>query len=174
MNILFWIYIIFASIICLSTIVFSTVDFVIYLRGGKKKNEQTSPIDVNEVTPTEQMPTEATAKESVAETLEENVPIPEIVITNIVIDESTSSVEVVDVVWNERRAKNRVYRYSPNGFQVGKGDIILVPTRVGQNATEITRKATVAGEVYTIDPAELKFKLKPILRVMHKADKPVE
>ena len=39
------------------------------------------------------------------------------------------AIEVVGVVWPERRKNNKVYRYDPNGEQFSEGDMVLVPTR---------------------------------------------
>ncbi len=107
--------------------------------------------------------------EEVEEIIKEEALIPETVTTDIVVEQDTASVEVIDIVWDEHIGKNKTYRYAPNGFEVGKGDIVLVPTFSSQKHGEIARKATVHSDIYKIDPAELKYHLKPVLRVMQKA-----
>ncbi len=96
--------------------------------------------------------------------------VPEAIVTSATIERNTNMVEVVDVVWEEHNGKNKSYRYAPNGLEVGKGDVVLVPTFVSEKHGEIVRKATVGSDIYLVDPAELKFKLKPILQVVEKAE----
>ncbi len=98
--------------------------------------------------------------------IEENEIIPETVITEIVIEETSNDVEVVDVQWAEHKGTDKAYRYSPNGIDVKIGDTVLVPTFDAHKNGEIARKATVFGDVYHIDPKELHYHLKPILRII--------
>ncbi|MBO5212714.1 MAG: hypothetical protein J6B60_04150 [Clostridia bacterium] len=75
-------------------------------------------------------------------------------------------VEVIGVVWPERKNKNKIYRYDPNGEILENGDIVLVPTKdVAQNK-EVVRKATVAHANHKIDPNNLKHPLKKIIGVV--------
>ncbi len=159
MNILFCIFLILASLVCLATLTWVTRDIVLDVIERKKKPTET-PTAVAE---------EETAEETLSETLEENALIPETIVTSIIVEQDTAVVDVVDIVWEEHIGKNKTYRYAPNEFEIGKGDIVLVPTFSSSKHGEIARKATVGSDVYTIDPAELQFKLKPVLRVMQKA-----
>lgn len=100
--------------------------------------------------------------------LEENAPIPESVATSIFINEATTDVEVVDIVWKEHIGKNKSYRYAPNGLQIGKGDTVLVPTYVESKQCEVARKAIVNSEIYKVNPIVLNYKLKPVLQLVQK------
>ncbi len=159
MNILFCIFLVLASLVCLATLTWVIRDIILDALERKKKPSEVSAAE------------EADEAEEViaAETLEENAMIPETVITDIIVEQDITSVEVVDIVWEEHIGKNKTYRYAPNGFEVGKGDTVLVPTLVAERHGEIARKATVHSDAYNIDPAELQYHLKPILRVMQKA-----
>ncbi len=164
MVVLFCIFLVLASLECLVTLTWVTREIVIDVIERKKGAEQTPPEAVEE-----EAVEEEAVEEAVIEALEEDALIPETVVTDIVVEQDTTSVEVVDIVWDEHIGKNKTYRYAPNGHEVGKGDIVLVPTFSSQKHGEIARKATVHSDVYKIDPAELKYHLKPILRVMQKA-----
>lgn len=164
MNILFCIFLILASLVCLATLTWVTRDIVLDVIERKKKSTEIPTAAAEE----------ETAEETFAETLEEDALIPETIVTNIVVEQDTTVVEVVDIVWEEHIGKNKTYRYVPNGFEIGKGDIVLVPTFSSSKHGEIARKATVGSDVYKINPAELQFKLKPVLRVMQKATQSAE
>ncbi len=158
MNILFCIFLVLASLVCLATLTWVIRDIILDVL-ERKKNPSEVPA-AEEADEAEEI--------IVAETLEENAVIPETVITDIIVEQDTTSVEVVDIVWEEHIGKNKTYRYAPNGHAVGKGDIVLVPTFSSQKHGEIARKATVHSDIYKIDPAELQYHLKPVLRVMQK------
>ncbi len=159
MNILFCIFLVLASLVCLATLTWVIRDIILDVLERKKKPSEVPPAEK----------ADEAEEVIVAETLEENAMIPETVITDIIVEQDTTSVEVVDIVWEEHIGKNKTYRYAPNGHEVGKGDIVLVPTLVAEKHGEIARKATVHSDAYKIDPAELQYHLKPILRVMQKA-----
>ena len=80
--------------------------------------------------------------------------------------EETPGVEVVGVVWPERRKKNKVYRYDPNGEQLAEGDMVLVPTRDVARDREVIRKAAIAHGNHKIDPALHPHPLKKIIGVI--------
>ena len=75
-------------------------------------------------------------------------------------------VEVVGVVWPERRKNNKVYRYDPNGEKLSEGDMVLVPTRDAARDREVIRKAAIAHANHSIDPATHPHALKKIIGVI--------
>ncbi len=153
---------ILASLMCLVTLVWVIRDIILDILDRRKESQE----DEGEE---EEVPTEAETTEAAVEALKEDDMIPEIVVTTIVVEKDASQVEVVDVIWAEDIGKNKTYRYSPNGVEVSKGDIVLVPTFSSQKHGEIARKATVGSDIYKIDPAEIQFKLKPVLKIIQKA-----
>lgn len=80
--------------------------------------------------------------------------------------EEAPGVEVVGVVWPERRKKNKVYRYDPNGEQLAEGDMVLVPTRDAARDREVIRKAAIAHANHIIDPETHPHALKKIIGVI--------
>lgn len=80
--------------------------------------------------------------------------------------EEAPGMEVVGVVWPERRKKNKVYRYDPNGEKLSEGDMVLVPTRDAAKDREVIRKAAIAHANHKIDPALHPYPLKKIIGVI--------
>lgn len=80
--------------------------------------------------------------------------------------EEDPGIEVVGVVWPERRKKNKVYRYDPNGESLNEGDMVLVPTRDEARDREVIRKAAIAHANHRIDPATHPHVLKKIIGVI--------
>ena len=80
--------------------------------------------------------------------------------------EEAPGVEVVGVVWPERRKNNKVYRYDPNGENLNEGDMVLVPTRDAARDREVIRKAAIAHANHTIDPETHPHALKKIIGVI--------
>ena len=80
--------------------------------------------------------------------------------------EEAPGVEVVGVVWPERRKNNKVYRYDPNGEQLTEGDMVLVPTRDAARDREVIRKAAITHGNHIIDPALHPHALKKIIGVI--------
>ena len=80
--------------------------------------------------------------------------------------EEEPGVEVVGVVWPERRKKNKVYKYDPNGEKLNEGDMVLVPTRDAARDKEVIRKAAIAHGNYRIDPASHPYTIKKIIGVI--------
>ena len=80
-------------------------------------------------------------------------------------DDEQEGVEVIGVVWPERPHHNKVYRYDPNGEQINKGDIVLVPTRDVHGNKEVIRKATVEHGNHKVSEEHLKSPLKKIIGV---------
>ena len=80
--------------------------------------------------------------------------------------EETPGIEVVGVVWPERRKKNKVYRYDPSGETLHEGDMVLVPTRDAARDREVIRKAAVATGNHVIDPESHPHALKKIIGVI--------
>lgn len=80
--------------------------------------------------------------------------------------EEEPGVEVVGVVWPERRKNNKVYKYDPNGETLNEGDMVLVPTRDAARDREVIRKAAIAHGNYRIDPASHPHTIKKIIGVI--------
>jgi hypothetical protein len=75
-------------------------------------------------------------------------------------------VEVIGIVWPERKHRNKVYRYDPNGEQLSEGDIVLVPTHDYHKNKEVVRKAAVAHANHRVDPEHIKHPLKKIIGIL--------
>ena len=75
-------------------------------------------------------------------------------------------IEVVGVVWPEKKNNNKVYRYDPNGEILNEGDIILVPTRDHAKGRDVIRKAAVTHGNHRVDPEHIKYPLKKIIAVI--------
>ncbi len=106
-------------------------------------------------------------EEVVAEAMAE--PDPELEEINYIEDddeELEEGVEVIGVVWPEKSRNNKVYRYDPDGEQLEKGDLVLVPTRDVHKNREVIRKAAVAHENHRIDPALHPHTIKKIIGVI--------
>lgn len=80
--------------------------------------------------------------------------------------EEKPGVEVIGVVWPERKDKNKIYKYDPNGEKINEGDIVLVPTRDVTKGRDVVRKAAVARGNYKVDPETIKHPLKKIIGVV--------
>jgi hypothetical protein len=137
-----------------------------------------------EETPVEEAPVEETPIEETiilsndvsTEEIVEALAQPDIVLSEIEyvedndaefeVAEDEPGVEVIGVVWPERAHKNKVYRYDPNGEELQKGDIVLVPTRDAARDRNVIRKAAVAHENHRVDPEHIKHPLKKIIGVI--------
>ncbi len=75
-----------------------------------------------------------------------------------------NTVEAIDIKWED---DNRTYRYDPNGETVDEGDVVLVPTNIG-NVGEVEREAEVARGNYRIPADEVKTPLKKIIAVVRR------
>ncbi len=108
-------------------------------------------------------------QEAVAEALAAPVVVlEEIKYDDLVETEMEGGVEVISVVWPERKDHNKLYRYSPNGETLQPGDIVLVPTRDVMRERDVIRKAAVVRGNHRVDPETLHHKLKKIIgRVKH-------
>lgn len=78
-------------------------------------------------------------------------------------------VEVVGVVWPEKKKQNKIYRYDPNGEILNEGDVVLVPTWNNAKQKEVIRKATVAHGNHRVDPEHIKHPLKKIIAVIKRS-----
>ena len=77
-----------------------------------------------------------------------------------------SGIEVIGVVWPERKKSNKVYRYDPNGEILEEGDLVLVPTRDVSTGKDVIRKVAVAHGNHFVDPEHIKHPLKKIIAVI--------
>jgi hypothetical protein len=75
-------------------------------------------------------------------------------------------VEVIGVVWPERRKRNHVYNYDPNGEILTEGDVVLVPTHDSARNRDVIRKAAVAHGNHKTNPDKLTHPLKKIIGVV--------
>ncbi len=80
--------------------------------------------------------------------------------------EDAPGMEVVGVVWPEKKKNNKVYRYDPNGETLAEGDMVLVPTRDAARDRDVIRKAAVAHGNHMIDPAAHPHAIKKIIGVI--------
>lgn len=75
-------------------------------------------------------------------------------------------IEVIGVAWPESMAKNKIYKYDPNGEVLNRGDVVLVPTFDSHRGVEVLRTATVINGNYYIESTPLGKELKKIVRVV--------
>ena len=75
-------------------------------------------------------------------------------------------IEVIDVAWSESMAKNKIYRYDPNGEILQRGDTVMVPTFDKHRNGEILRTATVINGNYRTQDFPADRVLKKIVRVV--------
>ena len=85
--------------------------------------------------------------------------------TNFVPTPETPGLEVIGIVWPEKKKNNKIYRYDPNGEIVSVGDIVLVPTFDAIHGKEMVRKGVVAKGNYREDPNRLPSILKKIIGI---------
>ena len=110
-------------------------------------------------------------EEIAQEELDEVLETPDIVLEEIDYiedddEELDEGMEVIGVVWPEKKTNNKVYRYAPNGEILEKGDIVLVPTMDHARNREVVRKAAVAHGNHRIDPSHHPYPLKKIIGVL--------
>ncbi len=79
-------------------------------------------------------------------------------------EDDMDTVEAIDIRWED---DDRTYRYDPNGEVVDEGDIVIVPTTIG-NIGEVEREAEVARGNYRIPADEIKTPLKKIIAVVRR------
>jgi hypothetical protein len=112
--------------------------------------------------------------------IEEAMAAPAVVLADIDYDKNDlgaivvgvgDGVEVVGVVWPEKRRRHKVYKYDPNGESLKEGDIVLVPSRDVAKNRDIIRKATVVYENYHIESDKLNKPLKKIIAVVKNTSK---
>ena len=72
------------------------------------------------------------------------------------------------MAWPESMAKNRTYRYDPNGVVVARGDMVLVPTFDKHRRREVLRTATVINGNYRTESLPEGLVLKKVVRVVDK------
>ena len=75
-------------------------------------------------------------------------------------------VEIIEVAWPESMAKNKIYRYDPNGVVVARGDTVLVPTFDKPRRREVLRTATVINGNYHTTALPEGLVLKKVVRVV--------
>ena len=151
MDVIVIIFMAVATIFALASLGYVAVDVVMELR--KKEEPIPEPIPEPEPDP-EPMP-EFIESEPVE--IPEDLPEPESV---------EEGIEVIDVAWPESMAKNKIYKYDPNGEVLHRGDMVLVPTFDRHRHGEILRMATVINGNYRIESLPEGRVLKKIERVM--------
>ncbi len=136
--------------------------------------EETPYFDEEEVTVIEEVPVilEEVDAEVLAEAMAEpNIELEEIEFEDVIdeeVKEDEEGVEVIGVVWPERKHKNKIYRYDPNGEIIEDGDIVLIPSRDVHRNRDIIRKAAVAHGNHRVAPELLKHPLKKVIAVIHR------
>ena len=110
------------------------------------------------------------------EDIDEALAQPDVVLSEIDYEEDDDDefeaapeepgVEVVGVVWPERKNRNKVYRYDPSNEQLHEGDVVLVPTRDAARNREVIRKAAVAHSNHRVTPEHIHHPLKKIIGVI--------
>ena len=93
------------------------------------------------------------------EEIPEDLPEPESV---------EDGIEMIDVAWPESMAKNKIYRYDPDGHILRRGDTVLVPTFDRHRHGAIFREATVINGNYRTQDFPPDKVLKKIVRVVTK------
>ena len=147
------IYIIVSVLFAICSLSYVAVDIVVELIKRKKA----PPVCVQTVPAPEPKP------------VLEPEPMPEIIETIPVeipsSDQVEEGVEVIDVAWPESLAKNRIYKYDPNGQIFKKGDAVLVPTYDKHRNGDILRTATVVNGNYRIAALPANKTLKKVVPI---------
>ena len=148
MKILVIIFLIISFTLAISTIGYVTADVVVEKR--KKKKADNADCKRNGVHIEQEL-----IIESCPVIVPENLPEPTSVETGI---------EIIEVAWPESIAKNKIYRYDPNGETLRRGDTVLVPTFDALRHREVLRTATVINGNYRADPCQITKTLKKIIK----------
>ena len=151
MKIIVIIFIIVSFVSALSALGYVTTDVVIEKRNKKRLANKEDKSNKNE---TEELPKQVII-ESEPVILPENMPEPISIETGI---------EIIEVAWPESIAKNKIYRYDPNGEILRRGDTVLVPTFDALRHGEVLRTATVINGNYRVEPHEITRALKKIIK----------
>ena len=140
-----------AIMFALASLGYVVVDVVLELR----KKEEPIPEPIPEPEPEPEPLPEFVESEPVE--IPEDLPEPESV---------EEGIEVIDVAWPESMARNKIYKYDPNGEILHRGDTVLVPTFDKHRHGEILRMATVINGNYRIESLPEGRVLKKIELVM--------
>ena len=151
MDVIVIIFMAIAIIFALASLGYVVVDVLLELR----KKEEPIPEPIPEPEPEPEPLPEFVESEPVE--IPEDLPEPESVETGI---------EVIDVAWPESMAKNKIYKYDPNGEILNRGDTVLVPTFDKHRHGEILRMATVINGNYRVESLPEGRVLKKIERVI--------
>lgn len=146
MKIAIIIFIVISSIFAIATLVYVAVDIILERR-KKEEGAQTEPTQESEPEIIESAPV----------IIPDDMPVPV---------SAETGIEVIDVAWPESMAKNKIYKYVPNGEIVSRGDIVLVPTFDRHRHREILRTATVINGNYRVDSIQTDESLKKIVCVV--------
>lgn len=158
MNVVIIIFMIVSTVFALATLGYVIVDFILENRNGKKPKEENK----EELAPeSEELKAEIEPEPEIIES--EPVIIPENMPEPVSAD---FGIEVIDVAWPESMAKNKIYKYDPNGETVSRGDTVLVPTVDKHRHGAILRTATVINGNYRVEEIPSDKVLKKIIRVI--------
>ena len=155
-----------SAIYAIVSLVYVTADIILeVLKRKKPVVEEPEPEPVPEPEPEpEPVPEPEPEPEPELEIIEsapveipEDLPVPEVI---------EEGLEVIDVAWPESMAKNKIYRYDPNGEELHRGDTVLVPTFDKHRHGEIFRTATVINGNYRTQDFPTDKVLKKIVRVI--------
>ncbi|MBR2474420.1 MAG: hypothetical protein IKB51_05265 [Clostridia bacterium] len=154
MNAFVIIFLFIASIFAIGVLVYVTVDVVLEIRNRTnyyKEEKIEAPI------PELESDSEIEIIESEPVLIPADMPEPV---------SAEVGIEVIDVAWPESMAKNKIYKYDPNGETVNRGDMVLVPTFDKHRHGDIFRTATVINGNYRVDSLPTDMVLKQIVRVI--------
>ena len=172
------IFMIVSSIFAVFSIAYVVVDVVLEALKREKPEPKPEPIPEPEPAP-EPIPEPEPEPEPIPEP-EPEPPLPDMEIIesapveipeDLPVPESVEEgLEVIEVAWPESMAKNKIYRYDPDGRTFQRGDMVLVPTFDRHRHGAILRTATVInGNYRTVDfPADRELK-----KVVRKVDRKV-
>ena len=152
-------FMVFATIFALAMLAYVVVETVIDLLSKKQTPAEPVPEPIPEpvVEPEPEPEPEVEIIESEPVEIPEDLPIPESV---------EEGIEVIDVAWPESMARNKIYKYDPNGEIVQRGDTVLVPTFDKHRHGEILRTATVINGNYRLPELPAGRTLKQIVYVI--------
>ena len=154
MNVFVSIFMFIASIFAIGVLGFVTADVVLEIRNRTnyyKEEKIEAPI------PELESDSEIEIIESEPVLIPEDMPEPV---------SAEVGTEVIDVAWPESMAKNKIYKYDPNGETLHRGDMVLVPTFDKHRHGHIFRTATVINGIYRVESVPSDTVLKKIVRVI--------
>lgn len=157
-NTLITIFMVVSIISSIASLLYVSVDVTVEIVQKKRMSKATpAPIDPPLPEPEPEPEPELEIVESAPVEIPEDFPEP--VSADI-------GIEVIDIAWPESMAKNKIYKYDPDGETVQRGDMVLVPTYDKHRHGEILRTATVVNGNYRIESFPQDKVLKKIVHIV--------